>query len=237
MECLLVIGVFAAVPLIRKLFDKVPFVVLLLGLFVLYGGNMAYIAMDPTRYTISVLAAVAFAVCAFGFWLLGLGRDKLHPLPLLHRLLLHGACGGLPPGHAVTGRVCHPAVLAAGICQAAAVFSKKGLGATIALAAPFVVFGSFLMWYNAARFGSVLEFGHKFILTTNDMSIRTFIPNHVGRAAFYYFLQPPSISAGFPFLQPTVYSPGMQYNNFVEPMFGGILASQPLLWCLPLWFL
>ncbi len=235
--CLLAAGVFLLLyQLIKKLFDKVPLLIyLLLGSFILYGSNLANLALDASIHNISVLGAVAFAVCAFAFWLCGLGPGKLHPLPLFVGSCFMALVAGLRPPMLFLAVFALP-LFWGRVFKTRQLFSRRGIAATVCLLAPLAVFGAFFMWYNAARFGSVFNFGHKYMLTTHDMSTRVFIPSHVGRAIFYFFFQPPAFSAGFPFLQPAVYSEGMQHYNFVEPMFGGIFASQPLLWVLPLWF-
>ena len=88
------------------------------------------------------------------------------------------------------------------------------------------------MWYNYSRFGSPFDFGQNYNLTTNDMTGRGYKVERVGLSLFTYFFQLPNISAVFPFLNSVRIDTNYLGTTITEPMFGGIFAVIPLLWCL-----
>lgn len=93
--------------------------------------------------------------------------------------------------------------------------------------APIAVVAAALMAYNFARFGSPLDFGANYNLTTNDMTQRAASLPLVLDGLFSYLLQPPSISASYPYLMPA--SSASDYLGLVisEPTFGGALLLYP----------
>ena len=52
-------------------------------------------------------------------------------------------------------------------------------------------------------------------------------------ALFAYFLQPPSVTGVFPFLQPAPFETTYLGQTIKEVTFGGVLACLPVLWILP----
>ena len=78
--------------------------------------------------------------------------------------------------------------------------NRRELWKLLALALPYLGIAAFLMYYNYARFGSALDFGANYNLTTNDMTRRGFVPGRIPLGIFTYLLQPPKINARFPFL-------------------------------------
>ena len=59
------------------------------------------------------------------------------------------------------------------------------------------------MLYNRARFGSFFDFGANYNLTVNDMTQRGTNPGRFLPALFAYFLQTPTTTGVFPWIQPT----------------------------------
>jgi hypothetical protein len=113
-------------------------------------------------------------------------------------------------------------------------FSKKSIGRTIAFVLPYVIFAAATMWYNNARFGSPFDFGANYNLTTNDMTRRGMNLGRLPLGLFAYFIQLPAFNAKFPFIKSVDISNCYMGTTISEMMFGGILATQPVLWCLAL---
>ena len=90
-----------------------------------------------------------------------------------------------------------------------------------------------LMGYNYARFGSLTDFGANYNLTVNDMTKRGWNIGRLAPAFFAYFLQPPSVTGVFPFIQPAPFDTTYMGQTIKEVTFGGILACLPVLWILP----
>lgn len=89
-----------------------------------------------------------------------------------------------------------------------------------------------LGWYNAARFGSPLDFGASYNLTTNDMRLRPWMPEGALAGLYYYLVQAPNVIPNFPLLTDTAES--FDYPAFLvsEPCYGGVLWLAPVLWFL-----
>lgn len=108
-------------------------------------------------------------------------------------------------------------------------------GIAVALV-PFAVVFLLAGWYNVARFGSPLDFGANYNLTTNDMTQRGFVLDRIPLAVFSYVFQLPLVSLSFPFLNAVpVYANTYMGITIFSTMHGGILALSPLLvWSLAL---
>lgn len=89
------------------------------------------------------------------------------------------------------------------------------------------------MLYNHARFGSFTDFGANYNLTVNDMTKRGWNIGRLAPALFAYFLQPPSMTGVFPFVQPAPFGTTYLGQTIKEVTFGGVLACLPILWILP----
>ena len=85
------------------------------------------------------------------------------------------------------------------------------------------------MWYNALRFGSPLDFGASYNLTTNDMTHRGWVWGRCGLGLFSYLLQPPRIGSLFPFLQDFPVETAYMGLTVSERMVGGVLWLFPVL--------
>ncbi len=99
--------------------------------------------------------------------------------------------------------------------------------------APYIVVAAGLMLYNHARFGSFTDFGANYNLTVNDMTKRGWNIGRLAPALFAYFLQPPSMTGVFPFVQPAPFETTYLGQTIKEITFGGVLACLPILWILP----
>ena len=236
--CLFAIGAFLLISkIIKKYFGegKVPLVAYLLSALIFVNAAGAiFIAKRPDFYSIPIISALAFTVFGLYFWISSIGDGGR--VSILHACL-GSLCMALVAG-------CRPQLLVVSafifviywhcIFRDRTVFSKKGLGATVALILPYLVVAAFILWYNYARFGSPFDFGANYNLTTNDMTRRGFRVERLGLAFFTYLIQPPNITADFPFINGTVIETNYLGMNVTEPVFGGIFTVIPLLWILAL---
>ena len=233
---LFTIGAFLLMgKVISKYFGKarIPYAAyILLTLIFINASGAVFIAKRPDFYSIPIISALTFTVFGLYLWMSSIGEDGKVSV-------IKGAAGSLCMA-LVAG--CRPQLLLASafifviywhsVFKSRALFSKKGLAPTIALILPYVAVAAFIMWYNNARFGSPFDFGAYYNLTTNDMTGRGFRVERLGLAFFTYFLQPPEISAVFPFLNSTSIDTAYLGTTITEAMFGGILTTIPLLWVL-----
>lgn len=100
--------------------------------------------------------------------------------------------------------------------------------AFISAMVPFILVGVAVMGYNMARFGSPLDFGANYNLTTNDMTHRGFHIDRIPFGLYAYLFQPPSLSSQFPFLKSTYMDTTYQGVTIYEPMFGGYFFLYPM---------
>lgn len=236
--CLFALGAFLLIARIIKRYfreGKIPLVAYLLASLIFVNASGAvFIAKRPDFYSVPIISALAFTVFGLYFWIGSIkegGRVSIVPA------FLGSLCMALVAG-------CRPQLLVASafvfviywncVFRDRTVFSKKGLGATLALILPYLLVAAFIMWYNYARFGSPFDFGANYNLTTNDMTRRGFRVERLGLAFFTYLFQPPNITADFPFINGTVIESNYLGTTITEPVFGGIFAVIPLIWILAL---
>ncbi len=77
---------------------------------------------------------------------------------------------------------------------------KDGLMTVGAFALPLIAGAAAVMWYNAARFGSPLDFGAKYQLTVSDVSLNTIDFKYLFSSFFSYFLCPIWQTEVYPYL-------------------------------------
>ena len=87
-----------------------------------------------------------------------------------------------------------------------------------------------LMWYNAARFGSVFDFGANYNLTSNDMTRRGFAVGRIAPAVVTFLLGIPGVQTVFPYLSATKMQTNYMGLTITELYYGGAFACLPLLW-------
>ncbi|MBQ9113278.1 MAG: hypothetical protein IJY08_06825 [Clostridia bacterium] len=234
--CLFTIGAFLLIgKIISRYFGdkRIPYAAyLLLSLIFVNASGAVFIAKRPDFYSIPIISALTFTVFGLYLWMSSIRDDGSVSAA---KGALGSLCMALVAG-------CRPQLLLASafifviywdsVFKHRSLFSKKGLASTAALILPYVAVAAFIMWYNNARFGSPFDFGAYYNLTTNDMTGRGFRVERLGLAFFTYFLQPPEISAVFPFLNATSIDTAYLGTTITESMFGGILTTIPLLWML-----
>lgn len=231
-----VVGAFLLIFRILKQYFKdkrIPFVsYLLISLIFVNASCGIFIAKRPDFYSVPIIAAIAFTVFGLYFWLLSLRAEGK----------VNGALAALGSLCLALVAGCRPQLLVVSsfaflffwnsVFKDRSLFSKKSIKETIAICLPYVIVAAGIMWYNYARFGSPFDFGQNYNLTTNDMTGRGYRVERVGLSLFTYFFQLPNISAAFPFINSVRIDTNYLGTTITEPMFGGIFAVIPLLWCL-----
>ena len=194
--------------------------------------NFSYLTFVARFYSVPILFSIFFTCLGLWFWL-GVRREDAGSAKLsTGRLIAGSICIALNIG-------CRPlfilfAVLAffifkQEIFHERLLFSRAGLGQTIAAILPFLVIGGLQMAYNYARFGSILDFGSSRNLTGFDMTeYNQRILQTILLFSFYLF-QPLNIIGKFPFIaEVNDYMPNLDWYPS-EPYFGGIFMLIPIL--------
>ena len=109
---------------------------------------------------------------------------------------------------------------------------KRFFKFVLALVIPALIIAVFAMYYNYARFGSVLDFGANYNLTSNDMTKRGWQWDRTGLGLFVYLFQPPRILGVFPFIYDTLAS--SNFTNYlgttiIEDNYGGLIINHIIL--------
>ena len=233
---LFVIGAFMLVEkIIKKYFkpSRIPYITyILLSLIFVNASGAVFIAKRPDFYSIPIISALALTVFGLYFWLCSTDTpSKVNAKYAFVGSLCMALVAACRPQFLLVSAVAI-VLFWTSVFYDRSLFSKKGLGSTIAICVPYVIVAAALMWYNYARFGSPFDFGQNYNLTTNDMTGRGFKVERVGLAFFTYFLQPPNINAAFPFVDRVEINTSYLGTTITEAMFGGIFMTIPILWIL-----
>jgi hypothetical protein len=191
----------------------------------------------PAQYEIAIEGALCFGFLAL--WLLSTGW--FGPRPSARRLAGAGLAIGLAVGCRPTAGfyALVPLTLVVGAWRSRRwpVAGRGGRRPSVttltALAAPLAVCVALLLAYNAARFGTPLEFGQKYQLSGFDQTHRALgHVSYLGPGLFYYLVLPPRLLATFPFLglgPPPKYPWGTPADYTGVEMTAGVLPMIPLL--------
>ena len=159
-------------------------------------GAMLLIA-SADFYYLAELSFVAFCAASIGFGLHAtLARKKW---ARLSSYFLSGVCFALCAASRPSALPMLFAFLAplyvmelirkhAGVWDAAAFLTPAMLGVGA------------LLWYNAARFGSVFDFGARHQLTVTDVHWQTVHPTELSQALYHYLLEPLVWNSKFPYV-------------------------------------
>lgn len=203
---------------------------LLLQMPLVFCSGILYLVKFPTFYSLPIMCGLAFSVWGLYCWM----RGRLSPHPC-RWLFVGSLCMALVAG-------CRPQLLVLSLLAfplfwrpyitKRRLLTPQGLKEFACLVAPYVLVAAGIMAYNYARFGSLTDFGANYNLTVNDMTKRGMNLGRLAPAFFTYFLQPPSMTGVFPFLQPAPFETTYMGQTIKEVTFGGIFACFPLLWVL-----
>ncbi|HTX78500.1 MAG TPA: hypothetical protein VMC62_02480, partial [Longilinea sp.] len=206
------------------------------GLMVAFNYTMCFLVTDPNVYEAAIAGGQCFLMAGFFFLVWALGRKELSPW-------LFGLAG-LSLGLAVGCRLSlSPTVILVFLLASAWTLWRrslqKGWPAILAMLLPLVVIAAGMAWYDWVRFGSIFETGHRFQLSSVDMS--------TGRKVMGFFNIPPNIytfffrpfqwTGKFPFLN----APAIRNNMWPSFLYipetylyreaiTGIIPSAPYLW-------
>ena len=193
--------------------------------------GVLYLLKFPTFYSLPIALGLAFSVWGLYFWMKGrasAGPEKWY----LAGSLCMALVAGCRPQLLVLSLVAFPLFWRAYITKRR-LLTPRGAREFACLIAPYLVVAAGLMAYNHARFGSFTDFGANYNLTVNDMTKRGWNIGRLAPALFAYFLQPPSATGVFPYLQPAPFDTTYMGQTIKEVTFGGIFACLPVLWVLP----
>lgn len=207
-----------------------------LGLFLLLQvplimcSGILYLAKFPTFYSLPIALALAFTVWGLYCWMRGRASDRAYIWYLVGSLCM-ALVAGCRPQLLVFSLLAFPLFWRKFITERH-IATSKGIKEFICLIAPYAVVAAGIMLYNKARFGSLTDFGANYNLTVNDMTQRGMNSGRIAPAFFAYFLQTPTTTAVFPWIQPATFETTYMGQTIREVTFGGIIPCLPVLWVL-----
>ena len=216
--------------IIKKWYKNTPFVLyLLLSVVFSVVSSLFYAAYKPDFYMVPPLAGLALSVWGLSMWLNAQKDDKT----IKTGRIMWGAL------FIALTSMCRPQFLITlffgvllfwrAVFKDRTLFSRTSAKQTLALCLPIILVALAAMWYNYARFGSPLDFGANYNLTTNDMTKRGIVLGRTGLGIFTYFFQPMRIDAQFPFIND--FDPATVYQGITitEKQIGGAFIIFPVL--------
>lgn len=218
--------------IIKRWFKNIPFVnYIFMAQVMIYASYIGFILRRADLYTLPVSMAMALTVAGLYFWVsTGLCSSRLKQgIQLFAGSLCMALVSACRPQFLIASFLAIP-LFWSEVFKKRELFSKRSVGRSIAFVLPYVVVAAGVMWYNYARFGSVLDFGANYNLTTNDMTQRGFVPGRLPLGIFTYLFQPMSLCPIFPFVTETNSFTNYMGITIREAMYGGIIVSQPFIW-------
>lgn len=244
--------------LVRRYFKKTSLgTLLLLDILAFLACGALNIANIPVFYSLPIILGLAFTVWGLYFWLIAIApqKKKLYSVKEEHfyytdsqvaRRQHMGVNIKLCIGSLFMALVagCRPQLLLAsffalpmfgprfvkGIKVKGMEKEKKEIILNIiSFSLPYIIVAAFLMYYNYARFGSPLDFGANYNLTTNDMTHREFKLDRIPLGIFTFLFQPLNIVGEFPFLSNVNFTTIYQGTTIYEKMYGGLFMLNPTL--------
>lgn len=220
--------VFLLKKICQRWFGEITQAMFLILLLVLLCGSWgAYACAVPGHYALPIVTGLACLVWGLAFWIDSTqGGDIDIPKAVAGSVLV-----------ALT-LACRPQLMAGGLLGIVllancfrAMPRKRFLRSIVVAIIPFLVIFALIGVYNAARFGSPLDFGANYNLTTNDMTHRTFSVDRLPLALFAYLFQAPSMIFTYPYLVGTSLASDYYGLTISETMWGGMFCLSPVLLC------
>ena len=216
----------------KKYFPDTPFLLQVI-LAVIASNCMSTIMfmLRPDFYSLPLMCAMAFSVWGLGLWISAAeswereqNGNRVRGKIQIMKLMLGSFCMALVAG-------CRPQFLLGSflvffifgdIIRKEWSHSRKKLFLRgMAAAIPFVVVAVGLMGYNYVRFGSPVDFGANYNLTTNDMTHRGINLGRMADGIFMYLFQFPNLGAKYPYVFPTGFYSSYTGKTIREAMYGG----------------
>ncbi len=219
----------------RRWFPESPYGWYLI-LSVIMGGslNLSCAMLRPDFYYLPILLALCLSLWGMGLMLSAVshfegGGDGQVLSRLAGGALCLALTAGCRPQFLVGTFVMLPAVLPLFLKK-----EEKGRGLRLLAASlPYVLVAAGLMYYNFVRFGSVLDFGANYNLTTNDMTRRGWEWGRLTEGIFMYLFQPVNLRLSFPFAEVTPFYSDYLGETVKDWTFGGVFWSRMILLGLP----
>ena len=214
--------------LCKKYFPEVSIgTYLLLASVLVIGSEVSYCVQMPTLYSLPIILGLTLGAFGIAFWLRAVKENgDIRKVSLFLGSVCIALIAGCRPQLAIALLFSFPIFWKE--IKERKFFSVKGFGNTVCVVLPFLLIGSWLLYYNYVRFGSIFDFGATYNLTGFDMTHRGFDAERFILGSFEYLFQPFQVSARYPFLSVVAGHMGLssdfQGQVINEPLLGGFFA-------------
>ncbi len=192
----------ALIAAVRLMIRRPNFLLLLLSLPAGTSCFGAYFAMQyGDKYYVAVSSALCFIAMTLclGLWGCLVKREWLRWLLFAGSGAALAFCVASRPGMAVNAAVLLPFFF--GILFRKSVPLVRRIRQAACFLVPLFAGLGVIFAYNAARFGSPLDFGAAYQLTVSDVHANTVQLSQLPAAVFHYFFQTPKLRTTFPFVE------------------------------------
>ncbi len=242
--CLTVLSAYKLVEtLVKVYFPKTSYGASLLASIILANccGTLSFI-MSPIIYNLVILCAVMFAFIGLNFWMSA--KYLIDNEPASKKINIYILLGSL--SMALTAGCRPPIVLCSLLIipifwdtaiQHKKIVLKGNIAKYLCVIIPYALVAAGLMYYNYIRFGSPLDFGSDYNLTTNNLAMRGTELAKIPDGLFMYFFQFPIVSLSFPFVHTTLLHTAYNGMIYAESFYGGLMFTAPftcLLFAVPM---
>lgn len=215
--------------IVKRYGRKVPYIhYLLMSTGICWFSQYTYMVARPDLYNIPILAGNAFILLGLTGWLRALNQDEGKQLYLFLGSLCMALTVGCRPQMALFS-LSALILFYQPVRKERCLFSAKSRKETLAFLLPFALAAIPICWYNWARFGSIIDFGATYSLTSNDMNHRGVNLERIWHGVYSFLFQPPTTTSNFPFLVKTNLNVHYMGKHMFEFTFGGLFATNLLL--------
>lgn len=195
-----------------------------MAIFVLFVNACGILSImgRPDHYSLPILMGIMFSVYGLLFWFKALNKDLKAGYLFLGSLCM-ASVAACRPQLLLTSFLVFP-LFWNKVFKERKLFSKDSIMKTFLWILPYIVIALLLMYYNYIRFGSPLDFGANYNLTTNDMTRRGFVIGRIPLGIYYYLLRPFNVVLKFPFLMRDGVATNYMGTTIFEEMAGGFLV-------------
>lgn len=254
---LLLVGIYMMIKaMAAKYYPKLKYAAhLILTTVIYFGTQMPFFLNQPDGYAVPVACAEAMLVWGLYFWISSLKANgwKMYARIATGSFIM-ALIAGTRPNMEIYALLAVP-IFAAGIFREIKVRKQNESDDTVgktssgkvnvavfalSLVIPFIPVAIGIMCYNAARFGSVFDFGNKYNMTVSDMSLNPVSLDKLLIGVYEYLLKLPELTYKFPFM--SIPGDGTEKNALahcfihMEHIFAGLFPVNILLWTIPVLF-
>lgn len=214
----------------RRWFAQAPGYLYFFAVLLFAGcSQLVYLVVRPDMYNVPVMAANCFTAAGFGFWIRGLNDRRFRKTAYALGSFCLALNAGCRPQFLMYGLLAVPLFWQA-VIRERSLFSRKGWKETAAILLPVLPVAAGVMYYNWLRFGSPVDFGANYSMTSNDMTNRGFNLERILYGIYYFLFQPPHLEGAFPYLKSAQILTDYMGKIMSESYYGGIVICNPFLW-------